>query len=274
MSVPELVLNNGVTIPQVGFGVWRVPDDQTQAAVAAALDAGYRHVDTATLSDTARGVGDAVRASGLDRDQVFVTSKVWNDDHGYDATLRAFDASMDRLGFEVLDLYLIHWPLARKGTAADTWRAMERLYLDGRIRAIGVSNFQPEHLRRLLDTAEVVPAVNQVELHPYLQQAEVRRTGAELGVLTEAWSPIAKGGALLADPVVTGLADKHGVTPAQAVLRWHLQVGTVVIPKSVTPERISANIDLFGFELDDQDLAAVAGLDRGGRIGPDPDQVG
>ncbi len=274
MTVPDLLLNNGVTIPQVGFGVWRVPDEQSQQVVSAALEAGYRHIDTARLYGNERGVGAAVRASGLDRDRVFVTSKVWNDDHGYDATLRAFDASLTRLGFDVLDLYLIHWPLPSRGTAAETWRALERLYLDGRVRAIGVSNFQPDHLRRLVDGAAVVPAVNQVELHPYLQQAELRRLGTELGVLTEAWSPIAKGGELLADPVVTRLADKHGVSPAQVVLRWHVQQGTVVIPKSVTPERIRSNLDLFGFELDETDLVAVESLDRDGRIGPDPDQLG
>ena len=262
MSVPRVLLNNGVEIPQVGFGVWRVPRDRTQQVVATALEAGYRHVDTAKLYGNEAGVGAAVRESGLDRDAVFVTSKVWNDDHGYDATLRAFDASMDRLGFEVLDLYLIHWPVPEKGLAADTWRAMERLYLDGRIRAIGVSNFEPDQLRRLVAGAEVVPVVNQVELHPYRQRRDVRRADDELGVSTEAWSPIAKGGDLLTDPAVTAVADKHGVSPAQAVLRWHVQRGTIVIPKSVTPERIAANLDLFGFELDDEDLAALDALDR------------
>jgi diketogulonate reductase-like aldo/keto reductase len=262
MGVPQVLLNNGVEIPQVGFGVWRVPRDRTRQVVATALEAGYRHVDTAKLYGNEAGVGAAVRESGLDRDAVFVTSKVWNDDHGYDATLRAFDASMDRLGFEVLDLYLIHWPVPEKGLAADTWRAMERLYLDGRIRAIGVSNFEPDQLRRLVDGAEVVPAVNQVELHPYRQRRDVRGTDDELGIATEAWSPIAKGGDLLTDPAVTGVAAKHGVSPAQAVLRWHVQLSTIVIPKSVTPERIAANLDLFGFELDAEDMAALAALDR------------
>jgi diketogulonate reductase-like aldo/keto reductase len=273
MTVPNVVLNNGIEIPQVGFGVWRVPNAETQVAVAAALEAGYRHIDTAKLYDNEEGVGAAVRESGLDRDQVFVTSKVWNTDQGYDSTLRAFDASMARLGFDVLDLYLIHWPLPAQDTAADTWRALERLYLDGRVRAIGVSNFEPDHLRRLLDRSEVVPVVNQVELHPYLQQADVRKANQELGVVTEAWSPIAKGGDLLSDPVFTGLADKHGCTPAQVVLRWHLQLGNVVIPKSVTPQRIRSNIDLFEFELDEQDMATIALLDRDGRTGPHPEQV-
>jgi diketogulonate reductase-like aldo/keto reductase len=274
MTVPDVVLNNGIEIPQVGFGVWRVPSAETQVAVAEALDAGYRHIDTAKLYDNEEGVGAAVRESGLDRDEVFVTSKVWNTDQGYDSTLRAFDATMERLGLDVLDLYLIHWPLPARGTAAETWRALERIYLDGRVRAIGVSNFQPDHLRRLLDGSEVLPVVNQVELHPYLQQREVRRANDELGVATEAWSPIAKGGDLLADPVIVRLADKHGRTPAQVVLRWHLQLGTIVIPKSVTPARIKENLDLFGFELDADDLEAVAALDRDGRTGPHPDDLG
>jgi 2,5-diketo-D-gluconate reductase A len=273
MSVPHLVLNNGIEIPQLGYGVWRVPRDETQQAVKTALEAGYRHIDTARLYDNEEAVGAAVRESGLDRDAVFVTSKVWNTDQGYDATLRAFDASLDRLGFDMLDLYLIHWPVPAQGTAAETWRAMERLYLDGRVRAIGVSNFQPEHLHRLMETAEVVPAVNQVELHPYLQQHDVRRANAELAVQTEAWSPIAKGGALLSDPVVTRIADEHEVTPAQVVLRWHVQLSHVAIPKSVTPERIRTNLDVFGFELGEDDLAAIAGLDRDGRTGPHPDRL-
>ena len=273
MTVPHLTLNNGIEIPQLGFGVWRVPSADTQRVVSVALEAGYRHIDTAKLYDNEAAVGAAVRESGLDRDEVFVTTKVWNSDQGYDATLRAFDASMERLGFDVLDLYLIHWPRPSKGTAADTWRALERLYADGRVRAIGVSNFHPEHLRRLLDKSEMVPVVNQVELHPYLQQVAVRKANDELGVVTEAWSPLAKGGDLLHDPTITALSDKHGVAPAQVVLRWHMQLGTVAIPKSVTPERIRANIDVFGFELDEQDMAAIANLDCDGRTGPHPDQL-
>jgi 2,5-diketo-D-gluconate reductase A len=273
MTVPHVTVNNGIEVPQLGFGVWRVPRAETHRVVTAALEAGYRHIDTAKLYDNEEAVGAAVRDSGLDRDQVFVTTKVWNSDQGYDATLRAFDASMDRLGFAVLDLYLIHWPRPGKDTAVETWRAMERLYLDGRISAIGVSNFQPDHLRRLLDKSEVVPVVNQVELHPYLQQVEVRKANDELGVVTEAWSPLAKGGDLLDDPTITVLADKHGVAPAQVVLRWHMQLGTVAIPKSVTPERIRQNIDVFGFQLDEQDMAMVATLDRDGRTGPHPDQL-
>jgi 2,5-diketo-D-gluconate reductase A len=271
-SVPNLVLNNGVEIPQLGYGVFKVPADETRRAVTTALDAGYRHIDTARLYDNEAEVGEAVRESGLLRDEVFVTTKVWSTDQGYDNTMRAFDASMRRLGFDVLDLYLIHWPTPARDRYVETWRAMEKLYMDGRIRAIGVSNFQPDHLRRLLDRCEVVPVINQVELHPYLQQHEVRKTDEQLGVLTEAWSPIARGGALLADPTITGLADKHGRTPAQVVLRWHIELGHVVIPKSVTPSRMEENLDIFGFSLDEDDMAAIARLDRGERTGPDPDQ--
>jgi 2,5-diketo-D-gluconate reductase A len=273
MPVPVLPLNNGIEIPQLGFGVWRVPSAETEKVVATALDAGYRHIDTAKLYGNEAGVGAAVRESGLGRGAVFVTTKVWNSDQGYDSTLRAFDASMERLGFEMLDLYLIHWPVPEQGLAAQTWRAMERLYLDGRIRAIGVSNFHPEHLRRLVDTAEVLPTVNQVELHPYLQQAEVRRANEELGIATEAWSPLAKGGELLADPAITCLAYKLGRTPAQVVLRWHVQLGNIAIPKSVTPERITQNIDVFGFELDEDDMEQISRLDRDVRTGPHPDEL-
>lgn len=271
--VPPVILNNGVEIPQLGYGVFKVPAEDTRQAVLMALDVGYRHVDTARLYDNEAAVGQAVRESGLTRDEVFVTTKVWNSDHGYDATMRAFDASMERLGFDVVDLYLIHWPTPARDMYVDTWRAMERLYLDGRIRAIGVSNFQPDHLRRLLDTSEVVPVINQIELHPYLQQNEAREANEKLGLVTEAWSPLARGGQLLADPVIGSLGDKHGRTPAQVVLRWHIELGNVVIPKSVTRSRVEENLDIFGFSLDDDDMAAIAGLDRGERHGPDPDQV-
>ncbi|QNN52841.1 aldo/keto reductase [Nocardioides mesophilus] len=273
MSVPQVLLNNGVEIPQIGMGVWRVPAARAREVVARALELGYRHVDTASLYGNEEGVGQAVRESGLDRDAVFVTSKVWNDDQGYDATLRAFDTSMAKLGFEVLDLYLIHWPAGGRGLTTQTWRALERLYLDGRVRAIGVSNFEPHHLQRLLDRVEVVPAVNQVELHPYLQQHEVRAANAAHGIVTEAWSPLAKGGELLGDPVITRIARKHERTPAQVVLRWHLDHDTVVIPKSVTPSRMEENLDALGFELDEEDLRRIDGLDRGLRVGPHPDHV-
>jgi 2,5-diketo-D-gluconate reductase A len=271
--VPNLVLNNGVEIPQLGFGVFKVPPEETRQAVLSALETGYRHIDTAKLYDNETEVGAAVLDSGLMRDEVFVTTKVWNTDQGYDATLRAFDASLERLGLDVLDLYLIHWPAPARDLYVDTWRAMEQLYRDGRVRAIGVSNFQPDHLRRLLDRCDVVPVINQVELHPYLQQNEARKAHEELGVLTEAWAPIARGGALLEDPVITALADKHARTPAQVVLRWHIELGNVVIPKSVTPARVAENFSIFDFTLDGADLAEIAALDRGERTGPDPDRL-
>ena len=272
-SAPALVLNNGVEIPQLGYGVFKVPPEDTRQAVLTALETGYRHIDTARLYDNEAAVGEAVRESGLMRDEVFVTTKVWNTDQGYDATLRAFDDSLARLGFDVLDLYLIHWPTPARDLYLDTWRAMEKVYLDGRVRAIGVSNFQPDHLRRLLDRSDVVPVLNQIELHPYLQQTEARKANEELGVLTEAWGPIARGGALLEDPVITALADKHARTPAQVVLRWHIELGHVVIPKSVTPSRIAENFAIFDFSLDDSDMAEMASLDRGERTGPDPDRL-
>ena len=273
MSVPNVVLNNGIEIPQLGFGVWRVPSEETQEVVEVALEAGYRHIDTAKLYGNEDGVGAAIKASGLDRDQVFVTSKVWNDDQGYEQTLRAFDSTMSELGFDVLDLYLIHWPVPSKGLAADTWRAMEKLYHDGRIRAIGVSNFHGHHLEALMRTAEVRPTVNQVELHPYHQQRDVRDANDRLEIATEAWSPLAKGRELLDDPVVREIADRHDRTPAQVVLRWHLQHGTIVIPKSVTPSRIKENIDVFDFELDPTEISAVNGIDRDERIGAHPDEM-
>ncbi|MFH8371222.1 aldo/keto reductase [Streptomyces sp. NPDC018031] len=269
-TTPTITLNNGVPIPQLGFGVFQVPDDETAAAVGHALDAGYRSIDTAAVYGNEKGVGDALAASGLPRDEYFVTTKVWNEDQGYDSTLAAFDASLARLRLDHVDLYLIHWPAPARDRYADTWRAMERLLADGRVRAVGVSNFQPAHLRRLREDSDLVPAVNQVELHPRLQQRELRAFHAEHGIATEAWSPLAQG-ALLADPVITGLAERYGRTPAQVILRWHLQLGNVVIPKSVTPERIRQNIDVFGFDLADEDIAAITALDSGTRIGPDPD---
>lgn len=272
MTVPDLTCANGVTIPQLGFGVFKVPSEETRKAVLTALEVGYRHIDTATLYDNEEGVGQAIRDSGIPREDIFVTTKVWNGDQGSDSTLRAFDASMKRLGLDSLDLYLIHWPTPARDRYVDTWHAMEHLHRDGRVRAIGVSNFQPTHLRRLCTESDTVPAINQVELHPYLQQAEVRRTNAELGILTEAWSPLARGGELLSDPVITAVADKHGRTPAQVVLRWHVELGNVVIPKSVTRSRVEENFAIFDFHLDDDDMKQIAGLDRGMRTGPDPDQ--
>nr|WP_166639717.1 aldo/keto reductase [Amycolatopsis sp. SID8362] len=270
-SVPVIELNNGVRMPQLGYGVFQVPDDETATAVKAALDAGYRSIDTAAVYGNEKGVGQAIAESGLSRDELFVTTKLWNSAQGYDSTLKAFDESMAKLGLEQLDLYLVHWPTPQRDKYLDTWKAFEKLYADGRVRAIGVSNFQPAHLERLTDAADVVPAVNQVELHPYLQQQEVREFDAKHGIATEAWSPLAKGGSLLGDPVVAELAVKHSRTPAQIVLRWHLQLGNVVIPKSVTPARIAENFDLFGFTLTEEEVESLTPLDRGERTGPDPD---
>ncbi|MET8546418.1 aldo/keto reductase [Kitasatospora sp. NPDC004799] len=270
-TVPTVKLNNGVEIPQLGFGVFQVPDDQTTAAVAAALEAGYRSIDTAAIYGNETGVGRALAASGVAREDLFVTTKLWNADQGYDATLRAFDASLDKLGLDTVDLYLIHWPTPARDLYLDSWRALERLVEEKRIRAAGVSNFQPAHLQRLLDNSSLVPAVNQVELHPGLQQAELRAFHAEHGIATEAWSPLAQG-AVLDDPAITAVAERTGKSPAQVVLRWHLQLGNIVIPKSVTPARIRQNLDVFDFELTEQDMAAVAATDRNLRTGPHPDQ--
>ncbi|MFH8938853.1 aldo/keto reductase [Streptomyces griseosporeus] len=271
-SVPTVTLNNGVEIPQLGFGVFQVPDAETTAAVTAALQAGYRSVDTAAIYGNESGVGAALAASGLPREDLFVTTKLWNADQGYDATLRAFDDSLARLGLDHVDLYLIHWPAPGRDLYRESWKAIERLVADGRVRAAGVSNFQPAHLRRLLDGASLVPAVNQIELHPGLQQAELRALHAELGIATEAWSPLAQG-AVLGDDAITAIAGRHGKSPAQVVLRWHVQLGTVVIPKSVTPARIRENIDVFDFSLSEEEMAAIAALDRDLRTGPHPDTL-
>ncbi|MFC9623917.1 aldo/keto reductase [Streptomyces sp. NPDC056930] len=270
-AIPTVKLNNGVEIPQLGFGVFQVPDDQTTAAVSAALEAGYRSIDTAAIYGNETGVGRALTASGLPREDLFVTTKLWNADQGYDSTLRAFDASLAKLGLDRIDLYLIHWPTPARDLYLGSWRAIERLAADGRIGAAGVSNFQPAHLQRLLDNSELVPAVNQVELHPGLQQAELRAFHAEHGIATEAWSPLAQG-AVLSDPAITTIAERTGKSPAQVVLRWHLQLGNIVIPKSVTPSRIRQNLDLFDFQLTDADMAAIAATDRDLRTGPHPDR--
>ncbi|QHC24641.1 aldo/keto reductase [Streptomyces sp. GS7] len=269
-TVPSITLNNDLAMPQLGYGVWQIPDDDAFTAVGRALEAGYRSIDTAAIYGNEEGTGKALAASGIAREELFVTTKLWNSEQGYDSTLRAFDASLAKLGLEYVDLYLIHWPLPARDTYVDTYKAFEKIYADGRAKAIGVSNFQPAHLERLLGETSVVPAVNQIELHPQLQQAESRAFHAEHGIATEAWSPLGQGKSLLADPTIAKIAEKHGRTPAQVVLRWHLQVGNIVIPKSATPSRIRENFDVFGFALDDADLAAVAGLDSGNRLGPDP----
>ena len=273
---PKTTLNNGILIDEVGFGTYKVPSDDAAALCRSAFDAGYRHVDTAALYGNETGVGEAVRRAtaggALQRSELFVTSKVWNTDQGYDSTLRAFDASMSRLGLDYLDLYLIHWPCPQRGEFVNTYRAMEELYTSGRVRAIGVSNFQPAHLEQLLEATAVVPAVNQIELHPWLQQEELRQLHARLGIRTVAWSPLGRG-AVLADPVITRIAAELGRTPAQVILRWHLDLGNVVIPKASTPERIAGNLDLFSFELSAAQRSAINGLERGQRSGSHPDEV-
>ncbi|MEV0636711.1 aldo/keto reductase [Streptomyces sp. NPDC050619] len=269
-KVPPIILNNGVEMPQLGFGVWQVPDDEAEQAVATALEAGYRSIDTAAIYGNEAGTGKAIAASGVPREDIFLTTKLWNSDQGYDSTLRAFDTSLETLGVDYLDLYLIHWPLPSADKYVDTYKAFEKLHADGRIRAIGVSNFLPEHLRRLIGETSVIPAVNQIELHPHLQQRAVREFHAEQGIATEAWSPLGSGKGLLEVPAIVAIAQKHGRTPAQIVLRWHLQLGNVVIPKSVTASRIRENIEVFDFSLDDEDLAAISALNEDRRLGPDP----
>jgi 2,5-diketo-D-gluconate reductase A len=269
MAAPLITLNDGNSIPHVGLGVWQTPPEDTERAVATALDAGYRHIDTAAAYGNEREVGQAVSKSGLPRADVYLVTKLWNADHGYDRTLAAFDASMDRLGVEYLDLYLIHWPMPAGSAFVDTFKAFAHLRDQGRIRSIGVSNFEPEHLRILVDGTGIVPAVNQVELHPLLQQQELRELHAQLGIATEAWSPLGQG-SLLSNPTVTAVADAHGKTPAQVLIRWHIQLGNIVIPKSVTPERIVSNFDVFDFELSEQDMASISSLGDGTRLGPDP----
>ncbi|HXN39687.1 MAG TPA: aldo/keto reductase [Solirubrobacteraceae bacterium] len=269
-QVVRIALPGGGQMPQLGFGVFQVPPQDTAQAVACALACGYRHIDTAAAYGNEAQVAEAIRASGLDRGDVFVTTKCFNDDQGRQAAKRALHASLQRLGFDYVDLYLIHWPVPAFDRYVETWQAFIELRDEGLVKAIGVSNFQPEHLRRVIAQTGETPAVNQIELHPYLQQRELRSEHEELGIVTEAWSPLAQGQAL-EDPTITGIAQAHAKTPGQVVIRWHLQVGNVVIPKSVTPARIEENFDVFDFELDEREMEAIAGLDEGRRIGPDPD---
>ena len=262
-QVPNITLNTGAQLPQLGYGVFQVPADGVVEPVLAALQAGYRSIDTAAVYGNEEGVGRAIAESGLQREDLFVTTKLWNDRQGYDSTLQAFEESLDRLGLEYVDLYLIHWPVPGQDKYVETWKAFEKLHADGRAKAIGVSNFQIAHLRRLFEETDVVPALNQIELHPNLQQPELRAFHAEHGIVTEAWSPLGRNNGLLDDPVLTSLAEKYGKTPAQIVLRWHVQLGNVTIPKSVTPSRIRENIEVFDFELADDDMKAIEGLETG-----------
>jgi len=275
-QVPDLPLNSGQTIPQLGFGVFQIDPAETAEFVGRAFEVGYRHIDTAEMYQNEKGVGEAVRTSGLDRSEVFLTSKLSNAAHRPDDARRAFDATLEALGSDYVDLFLIHWPLPMlyDGDFVSTWQTMEEFYRDGRARSIGVSNFQVPHLRRLAQETEVVPAVNQIEVHPYFGNEEVRAYGAEHGILTEAWSPIAQGG-VLKDPTITRIAGRVGKTTAQVTLRWHIQRGDIIFPKSATPSRIQENFELFDFELSDDDMTAITALDKGdqGRIGGHPDTM-
>lgn len=266
---PLLPLNDGRTIPQLGLGVYKATDAETAEAVSFALENGYRLIDTASMYLNEQGVGEGVRRSGLPRDEVFVTTKLWHTENGYDSALRSFDESLERLGFDYVDLYMIHWPAPKVDRYVDTWRAFERIRSEGRARSIGVANFHPEHVERLIAETGVAPAVNQVELHPWLPQQSLRAFDVSLGIVTQSWSPLARGRVLGNEPL-DALAAKHGKTPAQIVVRWHLQLGVSVIPKSVTPSRIRENIDVFDFELDADDLAVLATLETGERTGVDP----
>ena len=270
MTVPMVKLNNDVMMPQLGLGVYKIHEGrQVHDVVNAAIQAGYRSIDTAALYGNERGVGGAVRESGIARDDIFITTKVWNADQGYGLTLKAFETSLRQLGMDYIDLYLVHWPVGRK--FLQTWRACEYLYEQKLVRAIGVSNFQTHHLDQLLQEANIVPVVNQVELHPRLTQERLREYCQAKGIAVEAWGPLMRGGEILRDEVVAKIAKRHNKTPAQVVLRWHIQRGIIVIPKSATKERIEENINIFDFELSAHDMLAIDQLDAGQRVGPDPD---
>jgi 2,5-diketo-D-gluconate reductase A len=267
--VPNVTLHDSIEIPQLGFGVFQIPPDDTEKVVEQALDAGYRHIDTAAAYRNEKGVGRAVANSGIAREDLFVTTKLWNSSQGFDTALETFGKSLGRLGMDYVDLYLIHWPVPSQDRFVETWRAFERIHGEGRARTIGVSNFRIEDLERLEAETDIRPTVNQVELHPQMQQGELRAWLGEHGVATEAWSPLAQG-AVLGDGTIAGIARAHGKTTAQTILRWHLQLGNIVIPKSVTPQRIRENFDVFDFELSTQEMDTIGALDRGERIGPDP----
>ena len=271
-SQPGVTLNDGAIIPQLGFGVFQVPPEDTVEVVLRALKVGYRHIDTAQMYGNEAGVGAAIRASGIPRDEIYVTTKLNNDKHGYDTARWAFEGSLQRLKLSYVDLFLIHWPMPVHNDYVETWTALESVKADGLSTSIGVSNFQPAHLTRLLAESATVPAVNQIELHPNFPQGELRAMHAQHNIATEAWSPLARG-ALLEDPVIAEITDHYVKSPAQVILRWHLQLGNIVIPKSVTPDRISANFRIFDFELSDEDMATINGLDTGVRIGPHPNDM-
>jgi 2,5-diketo-D-gluconate reductase A len=273
-SSPELTFNDGNSIPQLGFGVWQVEDDVAEKVVVQAFEAGFRHIDTAKIYGNEAGVGRAIQRSGLKPEEIFITTKLWNADQGYESTLAAFESSMERLGLETLDLYLIHWQQPKQDKYVDTWKALIELQKRGRVTTIGVSNFTKEGLQRLIDETGVVPAINQIELHPFFNQAELREFNASKGILTQAWSPLGQGGELLESSVIAQIAAKHNATPAQVVIAWHLAVGNVVIPKSVTESRIRENYASLDVALDETDVQAINAMDNSaegaGRIGADP----
>lgn len=272
MDVPQIILNNGLYIPQLGLGVWQAKDgNEVISAIHKAIDSGYRMIDTAALYANEKGVGEAIRTASVPREELFITTKLWNSDHGYDTALKAFDDSLERLDLDYIDLYLIHWPVPEQDKYVETWHALEEIYASGRAKAIGVCNFNPEHLDKLLADAKVVPAVNQIELHPRLQQLELRQYCADKGIHIESWSPIGgTGGNLLHDEKLIQIANKYNKSSAQIVIRWHIQLGLIAIPKSVHTDRIAQNIDVFDFELDDDDIAVITSLNTNTRRGPDP----
>lgn len=271
-KIPEVTFNNGVTMPMFGLGTFKTPPGETTSnSVRWALEAGYRKIDTASFYENEEGVGKGLKESGVSRDEVFVTTKVWTTEMGYESTLEAFDRSRKKLDIDVLDLYLVHWPV--KDKYQDTWKALEKLYGEGKIRAIGISNFEPHHIDKLLAVAEVPPVLNQVELHPYLNQKHIREACENNGIVPEAWSPIAKG-KVLDDPTIQSIGEKHGKNPVQVTLRWELQHGVVIIPKSVHKERIKDNMQIFDFELSGPEMAEIDKLHNDGRLGPHPDDMG
>ena len=270
MLIPTIKLNDHSSIPQLGFGLYLIPDDEANTAVQQAFKAGYRSIDSAQIYQNEAGLGRAIKEGGIKRDELYITTKIWNSEQGYDTTLKSFDVSMNKLGLEKLDLLLIHWPSAHRGLYVDTWKAMIQLQRNGRVKSIGVSNFAIEHLTQILDATSVVPVINQIELHPHFQQKELRAFHEKNNIKTEAWSPLGQG-KVIADPVVKTIAEKHKKSPAQIILRWHMDSGLIAIPKSVTPSRIQENIQIFDFKLDADDMRAMEKIDnKSGRIGPDP----